>query len=240
MINKNEKILNQINDNLSNVNNLVNNYDDNNKIVLNGKIYKIINLIINEPCYIGQTISSIKHRFNEHCSLSNNQNTSYLINTYGKQYFKIELIKNNISTKQELDIIEREYIISYLQQYDLINKVIYKNYEKTSITIQCIETGEIFPSINTAAKRYNIHINSISQAIQYGYAVDINQSKINNSNENNNKNSSSNNDNINNSDNNNEFLNSQSEITKLHSRSEIVKLHWKRLDIYYIYYRTKI
>lgn len=196
--------------------------NDNNKKVLNGKIYKIINLIINEPCYIGQTILSIKHRFNEHCRLFNNQNTTYLINTYGRQYFKIELIKDNINTKQELDIMEKEYIISYLKQYDLINKVIYKNYEKTSIAIQCIETEEIFPSINIAAKKYNININSISQAIQYGYAIDIKQNKINNSNENNNKNSNDNNDNNDiNSDNNNEFLNSQSEVTTL---------HWKRLD----------
>ena len=71
---------------------------DNNQI--NGKIYTIINLIENKPCYVGQTIHSLKARFNEHC-LAYDTNISRLINSLGKENFKIELITDNIHSMQE-------------------------------------------------------------------------------------------------------------------------------------------
>lgn len=143
--------------------------DDNIDKIENGKIYKITNLLTNKPCYIGQTIQSVNERFNDHYSTKNKYNISYLINTYGKSNFKIEVIQENIQSREELNKLEKEYILSYLAQYDLVNKIVYKTYDKESITVRCIETGEIFPSINMAAKKYNIHHDSINQAIKYGY-----------------------------------------------------------------------
>lgn len=57
-------------------------------------IYLITNLITKKQ-YVGKTIKSLSHRFNQHCNNNNNKNC-YLhqaINKYGRENFRIELLE---------------------------------------------------------------------------------------------------------------------------------------------------
>ena len=80
----------------------------------NGKIYKIINTETSRV-YIGCTINTLKHRFEEHCyrCLKTNINTKLCnnIRKYGVDKFIIELIEEcslNVIYKREVEII-KEY-----------------------------------------------------------------------------------------------------------------------------------
>ncbi len=89
---------------------------------MNGKIY-IIKNTINNKVYIGQTIQTIKRRFQKHLTdyeaKKDDKNTNKLIRAikkYGKEKFFVELIEENIPTKEELD--KREiYWIKYYDSY---------------------------------------------------------------------------------------------------------------------------
>ena len=70
-------------------------------------IYKITNLI-NNKIYIGQTVRTIKQRFNEHCG-NQNSTISNAIRKYGKENFKVEVI-NEFNTIDELNFFEEYYI----------------------------------------------------------------------------------------------------------------------------------
>jgi group I intron endonuclease len=67
-----------------------------------GVIYKITN-IVNGKCYIGQTIKTIKQRFNKHFYLSKQKipitAISKAIKKYGKENFIIEEIDYAIDEK---------------------------------------------------------------------------------------------------------------------------------------------
>ena len=61
--------------------------------------------------YVGQTIFSIQHRFNQHCSSSSD--CPYLKNAikkYGPDAFTIELLQDSIDTQEEADASESFYI----------------------------------------------------------------------------------------------------------------------------------
>ena len=74
------------------------------------KVYCITNLINNKK-YIGITSRSIVIRFQEHCS--HNQSLVYnAIKKYGKENFKIEILKDNIH-KDDVDKRERYFIELY-------------------------------------------------------------------------------------------------------------------------------
>lgn len=79
---------------------------------INGKIYIITNKV-NGKQYVGQTIQTIKKRFNKH-KRDSKYRTEYAIyrafNKYGKENFVIELIQEGIKTKEELDSKEKEEI----------------------------------------------------------------------------------------------------------------------------------
>lgn len=75
-------------------------------------IYKITNKI-NGKIYIGQTRSTLKKRFNQHCEKRNNTAISLAIKKYGKLNFEIEIIYNNILTIEELNKKEIECISKY-------------------------------------------------------------------------------------------------------------------------------
>ena len=65
--------------------------------MLVGKIYVIKN-DINDKVYVGQTIQTLKKRFNGHCcySKSDRSDRMYIkraIHKYGKEHFSIELIE---------------------------------------------------------------------------------------------------------------------------------------------------
>ena len=80
---------------------------------IDGKIYKITNLI-NNKIYIGQTKHKISRRFYLHCyDAKNKKRKFYLhsaINKYGKDNFKIEQI-DSATTLKELNQKECEWIV---------------------------------------------------------------------------------------------------------------------------------
>lgn len=86
---------------------------------MKGKIYKITNKI-NGKVYIGQTIQSLKDRFNRHCSDYKdnhfNMPIKQAILKYGKENFAIELIEEVEQDK----LNERE--VYWISIYDSYNK----------------------------------------------------------------------------------------------------------------------
>ena len=114
-------------------------------------IYKITNLI-NNKCYIGQTIKTAEQRWKEHQnhafgSHPNDQNKSLYraIRKYGLENFTFEVLQDNIETFEKLDKAEIYWIDYYNsfvkgynetfggQQYHKIlpNKEIIEDYDKT-------------------------------------------------------------------------------------------------------------
>lgn len=82
---------------------------------MNGKIY-IIKNTVNEKCYIGQTVQKLNKRFTQHKRLSevcSNQLIYKAIKKYGAEKFYIELIEDGISSPDELNKKEVEYIKKY-------------------------------------------------------------------------------------------------------------------------------
>lgn len=84
-----------------------------------GKIYKITN-DINDKVYVGQTVRTLKKRFNGHCCYSKSDKTENMyikraIHKYGKEHFFISLIEE--CPIEMLD--EREqYWIQYYDSYN--------------------------------------------------------------------------------------------------------------------------
>lgn len=82
---------------------------------MNGKIY-IIKNTVNEKCYIGQTVQKLNKRFTQHKRLNevcSNQLIYRAIKKYGAEKFYIELIEEGISSQDELNEKEIEYIKEY-------------------------------------------------------------------------------------------------------------------------------
>lgn len=88
---------------------------------MKGKIYKITNKV-NGKIYVGQTIKSLKERFQKHCWGTTNNDKYHLnmaikkaIRKYGKENFTIELIEEVETNKLD----EREvYWISFYDSYN--------------------------------------------------------------------------------------------------------------------------
>lgn len=83
-----------------------------------GKIYKIVN-DINSKIYVGQTIQSLKTRFQKHCNIHDEPHMviAKAINKYGKEHFKIELIEKIPNCTQE-QLNNREiYWIAFYDSY---------------------------------------------------------------------------------------------------------------------------
>jgi hypothetical protein len=74
------------------------------------KIYKITNNI-NDSIYIGATTQKLKRRFSNHISNCRNPVLKQLINDYGRECLKIELIKEvSCENKKQLDLVEKSFI----------------------------------------------------------------------------------------------------------------------------------
>ena len=98
-----------------------------------GRIYKITN-IINGKSYIGQTISTINHRFSQHVYDSKNKKNSYMviiraIKKYGKENFKIEELAIAYNQKQ-LNFSEGFFINNF-------NTLVPNGYNVTNIIDGC-------------------------------------------------------------------------------------------------------
>ena len=79
-----------------------------------GRIY-IIKNTINSKVYIGQTTQSVGDRFKQHifhCKSKANRPFYKAIKEIGKENFYYEILKDNIPV-EELDNVEKEYIIKY-------------------------------------------------------------------------------------------------------------------------------
>lgn len=72
-------------------------------------IYLITNRVNNKQ-YVGQTRSSLRKRFNQHCDIRNKTAISYAIRKYGKENFSIEALCENINNLDELNKLEIQYI----------------------------------------------------------------------------------------------------------------------------------
>jgi len=90
--------------------NKIHKYDDETQTI-DGKIYKITNLI-NNKVYIGQTTRTIQQRFDEHSKINRRYHNliQRAIQKYGVENFKIEHIDSAITYK-ELNQKEKEWVI---------------------------------------------------------------------------------------------------------------------------------
>ena len=79
------------------------------------KIYKIVNSI-NDKVYIGQTVHSLKNRFEQHCKCSTSKLGKDVL-IFGKNNFKIQLLNDSATSNKELSLLED----SYIKTYDSIN-----------------------------------------------------------------------------------------------------------------------
>ena len=88
---------------------------------MDGKIYRIIYKPTGLPCYIGQTVKTLRERFNAHCSRNIGTKLNDAIMKYGKDKFEIQLVQDGITSKKELIALERKYITEYSARYQLYN-----------------------------------------------------------------------------------------------------------------------
>lgn len=147
-----------------------------------GTIYKIEN-ITNGKVYIGQTIQNNNRRKIRHFSelRNNNHPNTYLQNAFvksGEENFKFEIIEK--CDIKDLDNAE-VYWISYYKELNGVynlesgghdNKIISEEArKKNSETLTrlvgkpviCLNTGEIFDSVRSAGRKYNLNSSSISK-----------------------------------------------------------------------------
>ena len=75
-------------------------------------IYLITNKINNKK-YVGQTRSTLKKRFNQHCEKRNKTVIGNAIKKYEKQNFNIEILQEGLFSEQEINNLEIEYIKKY-------------------------------------------------------------------------------------------------------------------------------
>ena len=75
------------------------------------KTYKISNCI-NDKVYIGQTVNSLKLRFDQHCK-STTTEIGKSIHELAKENFNIELLDDSATSTFELFLLEKKYIKLY-------------------------------------------------------------------------------------------------------------------------------
>jgi len=137
-------------------------------------IYKISNKI-NGKVYIGQTArSSINNRFARHLSdLRKNKHHSILLqrawNKYGESSFEFSIIQQ---APEDTDLNELEiYWIAKLNSnnpnhgYNIAGKIRESKRSKMK-PVRCTQTGEIFESINAAARDKGVFKQHIMQQLK--------------------------------------------------------------------------
>ena len=143
-----------------------------------GKIYKIVN-DINSKVYVGQTIQSLKKRFNGHCCYSKSDRSVNMyikraIHKYGKEHFTIELIEvcsiNDLNTREQYWIA---YYDSYNHGYNLTKggqESNYFNLHKLENTIDLKKFQdyilEFKPLVNDVARHFGISKCSVYNLIK--------------------------------------------------------------------------
>ena len=80
---------------------------------MNGTIYLITNTI-NGKKYIGQTTQSITTRLREHARNTYNKSIiAKALRKYGMDCFIVQMLDTNITTKEQLNVLEKLYIQAY-------------------------------------------------------------------------------------------------------------------------------
>lgn len=130
-------------------------------------VYKVTNLI-NNKCYIGITINSLKRRKWQHLSLkySGTAILSKAINKYGKENFLFEEI-DTATSESELMEKERYWIAA-------LNTLTPNGYNALDgsgsgrelaksrfVPVICVEDGKLYKTISDAAKAYGVPKDSI-------------------------------------------------------------------------------
>jgi group I intron endonuclease len=75
-------------------------------------IYLITNKVNNKK-YVGQTRSTLKKRFSQHCEKRNKTVVGLAIQKYGKHNFDVKVIKGDLTHQKEVNNLEIEYIKKY-------------------------------------------------------------------------------------------------------------------------------
>lgn len=139
-------------------------------------IYKITNKI-NGKVYIGQTVGSLQARWKAHLRSKDNAVFHKALHKYGAENFTVEQIDMAASTA-ELDAKEKYWIAFYdsrrtgynmtdggssgavhLKRSDATKKriadAIYGEKHWHAKKVMNVETGEVFPTVSEAARKYN-------------------------------------------------------------------------------------
>ena len=133
-------------------------------------IYKITNLI-NNKCYIGQTIKTAEQRWKEHQSHAfgshpNDQNKTLYkaIRKYGLENFTFEVLQDNIETFEQLDKAEIywiDYYNSFVKGYNetfggqQYHKILFVFYTFVRVFYELIQL--IFQSISYNIYNYKVN-----------------------------------------------------------------------------------
>lgn len=126
-------------------------------------IYKISNNI-NGKTYIGETRTSVEHRWNQHCNKKSNcLKLKRAIQKYGKENFSVEQI-DHAHNKDEAFQKERFWIDFYNsidQGYNILPSG-YSCNGKEAKKVYCIETKEIFDSVGVCARKLNASVSLVT------------------------------------------------------------------------------
>ncbi len=156
-----------------------------------GYIYKITN-IINEKCYIGQTIRSVEQRFKEHFHPSS---TCVFLKRamlkYEREYFKVEILES-IERESKSELIKKlnEIEVEYINKNNTLfpngyngclgggNSADYKwahgmspesvaiRAKKHEKPIRCNETGQVWDSTKKCAESFGVKNETIHRVLR--------------------------------------------------------------------------
>ena len=99
---------------------------ENQNMYVNGKVYKICNVIKPELVYVGSTCNTLEYRFAKHKGVRNNQTRKHrmlyaLMNELGVEHFFISLLEE-CGCESKLQLLEREKF--WIKEIGTLNKAI--------------------------------------------------------------------------------------------------------------------
>ena len=95
---------------------------------------------------------------------------------YTQYYNTYYLPLINDSLKQD-SLVQDSLKQDSLKQ-DSLTSISEEDYFSKPVVVKCIETQEVFSSINQVAKKYTVDRNTIIRAVMYGYAITTDQNRV--------------------------------------------------------------